>query len=146
MSKVAGVAMVFPDAQLININRTPAKTFPSTQELNRNLYALFTSKPVPQDIVDRTHRILVQWYQMCEENLQKHFSESHIKVDFRKLVSRDEEVMQSLADFLTISSEALTTEKKSTCKEHKSSNTYEPLSDAQLQEVLKETPFLKPYC
>ena len=146
MSKVAGVASVFPDAQLININRSPAKTFPSTQELNRTLYALFTSKPLTQDIQDRTHRVLIEWYQMCEGNMQKHFSESHIKVDFGKLVSREPKAMQELADFLNISVDILVKQESTSNQQHKSANKYQSLSDAELEEVLTEVPFLKPYC
>ncbi len=146
MSKVAGVASVFPNALLININRSPGKTFPSTQELNRTLYALFTSKPVTKDIEDRTHKVLLEWYQMCESNMEKHFSGSYIKVDFGKLVSRDPKAMEELADFLDISIETILHQEESNNKQHKSSNNYQSLSDSELEEVLKEIPFLKPYC
>jgi hypothetical protein len=146
MSKVGGVASIFPDAQLININRCPSKTFPSTQELNRTLYALFTSCPVPQSLTDRTTRILIAWYQMCEENLNTHFAHQHLKVDFKKLVTQDSNQMEEIASFLNIPVALLSQEKKTMNTAHNSANSYTPLTDAELQAILEEIPFMSTYC
>lgn len=146
MSKVGGIASIFTDAMILNINRCPSKTLPSTLELNRNLYALFTSRPVPDSLNAKSLQILIAWYRMCEENLQRYFANQHLKMDFNRLVKQEPVQIQELADFLQIPVSVLTKKREEHGRKHVSDNTYKPLSDEALTEILEELPFMVKYC
>ena len=145
MCKVASLSTIYPDALILNINRSPAKTLPSTLELNRNLYALFTSRPVPQELNEKTLHILINWYKMAEKNMTSYYATQHLKIDFIKLVSQDETEINHISKFLGTSSSNLLVKNKSINKKHKSENKYAELSDEQLKLALKELPFMADY-
>ena len=146
MCKVASLAKIYPDALIVNINRSPAKTLPSTLELNRNLYGLFTSRPVPKELNEKSLRILIDWYKMAEKNINSYFSNQHLKIDFIKLVNQDEAEINRISEFLRTSPLIRLTNKKTITKKHKSENKYDELSDEQLKLVLAEMPFMADYC
>ena len=146
MCKVASLAIIYPDALIVNINRSPAKTLPSTLELNRNLYGLFTSRPVPKELNEKSLRILIDWYKMAEKNINSYFSNQHLKIDFIKLVNQDEAEINRISEFLRTSPLIRLTNKKTITKKHKSENKYDELSDEQLKLVLAEMPFMADYC
>lgn len=146
MSKVASLATIYPDALILNINRCPAKTIPSTLELNRNLYGLFTSRPVPKELNDKTFDILIEWYKMAEKNINLYFAQHHLKIDFTKLTQQDPQEIQRLEQFLELPKNLFTANEKSMNKKHKSKNRYTALSDKKLDKVLDRIPFMKNYC
>jgi hypothetical protein len=146
MCKVASLATIYPDALILNINRSPAKTLPSTLELNRNLYGLFTSRPVPKELNDKSLQILISWYKMAEKNMMYYYSTQHLKIDFNKLVNHDETEILRISNFLEMAPSTLLARKKSINKKHKSENKYAELSDEQLKLALKEMPFMADYC
>lgn len=145
MCKIESLATIYPDALILNINRSPAKTLPSTLELNRNLYGLFTSRPVPPEIHKKTVDVLIEWYKMAEKNMKAHFSDQHLKIDFIKLVTQDSSEVELISNFLGTSPNLLL-RKKTTNKKHKSENNYKELNDEKLKEVLFELPFMNDYC
>ena len=146
MCKVASLATIYPDALILNINRSPAKTLPSTLELNRNLYALFTSRPVPQELNEKTFHILIYWYKMAEKSMMSYYSTQLLKIDFNKLVNQDEEEANRISEFLGTSPSILLAKKKNINEKHKSENKYAELSDKQLKFALEEMPFMAGYC
>lgn len=146
MPKVAALSLVFPDAQIININRCPAKTLPSTIGLNNTLYGLFTSRKASPEINARMADVLVHWYQLCENKLQKHYKDQHIKVAFRDLIAHDEQEIAALASFLSIPEEDLPKRSTPSSETHKSKHDYTPMSPEELHQLLEKLPFLKPYC
>ena len=145
MCKIASLSVVFPDAIILNINRTPAKTLPSTLMLNKSLYSLFTSQPVTEDLNEKTLQILIKWYRMAEKNLKQFYTNQHIKIDFTKLVTQDKEEVERISKFLGIPSELLQANKKNVGKKHKSENIYNELTEKQLKQVLIEIPFMADY-
>ena len=146
MSKVEGIASVFPDAKILNINRCVSESIPSTIELNRVLYALFTSRPITQEVDKRTFEILLDWFRLCEENLQKHFKGQHLKIDFVKMVSLEEKQINEIALFLGVPQEVFKNKSVFNDKKHKSFNSYQVLSEEEVDKVLNELPFMKGYC
>jgi len=146
MPKVGAIGKLYPDAVVLNINRCPAKTFPSTLGLNRTLYSIFTSRPVPSSLDERTYEILVQWYQMAERNLHDFFPDRHLKIDFLRLVKQEEGEINLISDFLGSSPALLQAEKKKMNKKHTSANQYQPMAEAELASILEQIPFMRPYC
>lgn len=146
MPKVAALSKVFPDAQIVNINRCPSKTLPSTIGLNNTLYGLFTSRKASPDINAQMAAVLVSWYRLCEANLQNHYKKQHIKVAFRDLIAQEEQQITALARFLDLPKELLQTRRDHTDKKHKSTHNYTPIAPEVLKELLEELPFLTPYC
>ena len=148
MSKVKSLHLYFPNATIININRSPRKTIPSTIALNNSIYSLFTSKKVTDEMNLRTKEILVNWYKMAEEHLQTYYAENWIKVDFKSLISNDEATITKLCQTFEIPKDTFLNERKAakTPKvSHISKNKYADLSEAELSEVLKEIPFMVKY-
>ncbi len=145
MCKVESLATIYPDALILNINRSIAKTLPSTLELNRNLYALFTSRSVPKELNEKTLRVLIEWYKMAEKNMKAHFSNQHLKIDFIQLVNQNEQEVNRISTFLGTPPSLLLLKKKTMNTKHKSANNYDDLSDEQLMSALEEIPFMKHY-
>jgi hypothetical protein len=86
------------------------------------------------------------WYKMCEENLNTHFADQHLKVDFKKLVTQDPKQMEEIASFLNVPATLFSQEKKEMSTTHKSANSYTPLTDTELKAILEEIPFMSSYC
>lgn len=146
MCKIESLATIYPDALILNINRSPAKTLPSTLELNRNLYGLFTSRPTPTELNEKTINILIEWYKMAEKNMKAHFSNQHLKIDFNRLITQNEQEVGRISKFLETPPSLLLAQKKNMNKRHKSENNYDALSNEQLNLALEKMPFMKEYC
>ena len=146
MSKVESLKVIFPDAKILNINRCISKTIPSTLELNHNLYALFTSRLTPIQVDERTILYLVKWYKMANDNLEKYFKDSYLKIDFKKMTSNSTEELKIIYQFLKLTAGKGIVELVQEVKtEHKSSNKYEVLSDERTSLILTEIPFMANY-
>ena len=146
MSKVESLKVIFPDAKILNINRCISKTIPSTLELNHNLYALFTSRLTPIQVDERTILYLVKWYKMANDNLEKYFKDSYLKIDFKKMTSNSTEELKIIYQFLKLTEGKRIVELVQEVKtEHKSSNKYEVLSDERTSLILTEIPFMANY-
>ena len=145
MNKVKALSRFFPDAYLLNINRSPAKVIPSTLALNRFLYATFSAIEVPTDLDAKTRKFLICWYEMAEAGLQANYSDHHLKIMFDQLVKLDEANWMSIASFLQLPAQKVLAEARKTTaqKEHGSKSEYQPMSDAELQAIFARLPFLK---
>lgn len=146
MNKVASLHRIFPDAQILNINRNLAETLPSTLELNRTIYSAFTSIPTPKHVEENTLEQLINWYLMAHENLEKHYPFQHLKIDFSLLVKQDSAEIQRIADFLELKKEELEFPTRTNKIAHKSNNTYTRLTKEEMQPILKKLPFMEKYC
>jgi len=148
MSKIKSLQNFFPDAVILNINRNPASTIPSTIALNNNIYRLFTSRKASAEINERTKSILIEWYKMAHKNLKTYYSQNLVEIDYNKLITDDDETINTICQKLNIKkSEFINSidEAKSE-KEHKSLNKYSAFSASELKEILEEVPFLTKYC
>lgn len=148
MSKVESLYKIYPDATVLNINRCPGATIPSTVALNNNIYRFFTSaKPTPEMDI-RTKNILVEWYKMAQWNLESYYPKNTIKIDFRKLISKDQSTLKKICDLLGLeyNNFIVLQNYQKTESDHKSSNSYFLLDDNDLRKVLSELPFMIPYC
>jgi len=145
MAKVKSLAFIYPDAVILNINRSPSKTLPSTLELNAKLYSLFTSVSVSKDLNEKSTRIVIEWYKMAERYLNEYYPNNHLKIDFLKLIKHNKDEEDRISTFLKISPSVF---KKEVEKDthHKSENNYKELDTKQLKLVLEEIPFMADYC
>jgi hypothetical protein len=146
MNKIASLQEIFPDAQLININRDVADTLPSTLALNQNICSAFTSIKTNDRVKAQTIEQLVAWYEMAFESLHTHFPNSHIKVDFKKLIQQEKEEILRISEFLSVPFDQLVFPVHSGGKKHKNNNPYERLSKEELAPILLKLPFMKAYC
>lgn len=146
MPKCASLYQIFPDAQIININRCPGEVIPSTLALNQTLCGFFTSKKMTEEIRSQTKEVLIEWYIHCEAKLNLHFSGQFIKISFLKIINQEQNELFGLANFLHISPEKLWWQKTEMNKKHKSSNNYSKLSDSELEQILNEIPFMTESC
>jgi Sulfotransferase family len=148
MAKVESLHQLYPDATLLNINRCPASTIPSTIALNNNIYRFFTSRKSSKEMDNKTKDILVEWYKMAEMNLESYFLLSTIKICFTKLILGDETTRKKICDHLGLKKNIFMQEDNSELKkiDHKSSNTYVKLNEIELAAVVKKIPFMSAYC
>lgn len=146
MPKCASLSQVFPDAQIININRCPGEVIPSTLALNQNLYGFFTSTQMNAEMKVRTKEVLIEWYKHCEDKLNLHFSGQFIKISFLKIINQEQNELVSLANFLHISPEKLSWHKSEMNKKHKSSNNYTKYTPNEVKLILDEIPFMRESC
>lgn len=144
MCKLESINNEFPSAMILNINRSPKYTIPSTIELNNTLYGLFSSRKSSDYLNQRTKDILIEWYKMSHETIHSKFKERCLTIDFNNLVSLNTKELASISDFLDIN-DSLHFIRKENSKEHISSNKYSPLSSEELEAVLRELPFLNKY-
>lgn len=146
MSKLKSIHGTFPDAQIININRCPLKVIPSSLNFSSEIYGVFTSVKVSEDLRRATMLVLIHWYQLCEQNLDTLFSNQHLKINFLKLINSENDTMKQLSNFLEIDSPLAFGENDRQKTIHKSKSEYPELIDAEKREIMQELSFMAVYC
>jgi len=148
MAKVESLYKIYPDATVLNINRCPGATIPSTVALNNNIYRFFTSAKPTQEMDIRTKNILVEWYKMAQLSLESYYPNNTIKIDFRKLIRKDETTLKLICDQLGLdyTNFIKLQNNRMSDVDHRSGNIYVNLNEDELTQVLHELPFMKPYC
>ena len=127
MPKVATLKNYYPDARIITIHRNPSDQMASTLELNRNLYGVFTSSPVPVELEQKTVGIVVRWKAMTEENTNRYFNNQSLQLDFDKLIKQEPIELDRLSEFLNISNAFLTQSLTRHSKDHKGTERSKPI-------------------
>lgn len=147
MSSTQSLINVFPDVRIININRCPAKTIPSSIALFNSFYKLFTSRAESQYVNQKTEEIIIEWYQMLQQTLDK-YPMNFVVVSFDKLIQFDPVELNLIASFLGLQDQILssTMKKEVSEKNHISANKYQAYTSDQLSAVLEKIPFMKEYC
>jgi hypothetical protein len=146
MNKIGALSHVFPDAYILNINRNPKETLPSTIQLNHTLFGFFTSIPQPERIKTETKTLLIDWYGLAEKNLQQHFAKQYLKINFYDLVQRNLHTWEGIEQFLEVATGTLKMDERKEKTGHKSQHSYVKLSDEETAVVLKKLPFLLDFC
>jgi hypothetical protein len=146
MNKVGALSRIFPDAKILNINRNPRETIPSTIHLGHSLYGIFSSLPQNERVKLETKNLLISWYKMAEENLNTHYPKNHLKINFYDLVNKNSNEWQRIAAFLEFPKDAIQKDERKEKVGHKSQSTYEKLSEEETALILEELPFLQPFC
>ncbi len=148
MSKVKSLHYFFPQATILNINRCPAKTIPSTIELHNRIYKFFTSRKTSLETSEKTKQILISWYKMAHQNLSVFYGQNSVEIDFDKLITCDEDTINTICDKINVD-RALFLKASSNEKSeqgHVSENRYVAIGSIGLSEILEELPFLTKYC
>ena len=148
MPKLEALYGVFPDAQIVSINRCPGDTMPSTIRLNNKLYSFFTSKKTPESLNEKTCIFLIKWYKNANKHLHTLYKDQSFIVDFNLLVSLNEEHIRQLLCFLKNESylnEVVKISKKER-KRHVAEKVYKSYSKKEIDKILVEIPFMKSYC
>jgi hypothetical protein len=146
MNKIGALSTIFPDAKILNINRNPKETIPSTIHLGHSLYGIFTSIPQNERVKTATKNLLISWYKMAEENLNVHYSNQHLKINFYDLVNSNSNEWQRISNFLELPDGTIQRDERKEKVGHKSKSSYDKLSEEETLIILEELPFLKPYC
>jgi hypothetical protein len=146
MPKFNSLSKLFPDAQIVNINRCPAEVIPSAISLSQNLFGFFTSKSMSQEMIEKITNVLIAWYQNFEKNLPLVSNARCIKISFLKIINQDPSELERLANFLSLSKVKLEWKKNEMTKTHKSSNSYSKLTDQELEKILTVIPFMRDSC
>jgi hypothetical protein len=146
MNKVGALSRIFPDAKILNINRNPKETIPSTIHLGHSLYGIFTSIPQNERVKSETKNLLISWYKMAEQNLNAHYPNSHLKINFYDLVNKNSDEWQRIAVFLEFPKDVIQMDERKENVGHKSQSTYQKLSEDETALILEELPFLQPFC
>lgn len=145
MSKIKTLHHYFPNAVMLNINRCPSKTIPSTMNLSNAAYSFFTAHKPSDEINFKTKRVVIDWYKMAHSNLQTYYPGTHVKIDFRKLVKGEDQTLRQITQALDLPEETLALDQNKDAKEHHNKTNYNTLSPAELNEVLDEIPFMREY-
>jgi hypothetical protein len=146
MCKLRSLYAEFPDSRVINLNRSPDKTIPSAIALNDMFYKMITSQKPPLRMVRKKKGMLVKWYQMAEDALNREYLTQHLKIDFHYLINGNPTESRRISHFLNIQNFDLRDYLSSQTMEHKSKSTYKPLNSSELKSVLEEIPFMHEYC
>lgn len=148
MAKVKTLHSFFPDAVILNINRCPSKTIPSTIQLNNSIYKFFSSQKASVGLEQRTAEILVNWYKMSHRYLQQYNPDQVLEIDFNKLVKGEEDTVNQICLLLNLGPVIFLQKgsEKSVRNSHVSNNQYKKLTEVELARVLSELPFLAAYC
>ncbi len=102
MNKLESLYRAFPDGHILTIERDMERTLASTLSLNAFLYQAGSDRPVPEEVRLNSVKLLLFWKTLRDEGLQKCFSHTHLRLDFRSLVDRDAVPWRQLATFLRI--------------------------------------------
>ncbi len=147
MAKVKSLYSFFPDAIILNINRSPAKTIPSTISLNNSIYKFFTSIKPSGEINSKTRKILIDWYKMADRYINKFYRNAVVEIDFKLLVTGDENTTGMLCEKLDLEPRVFKqhSHEKEPTVAHISKNSYSVFEDSDLENVLEELPFLRRY-
>lgn len=145
MPKIASLYSICPDAKIININRCPSVTIPSTLQLNNTLFSVFTSRPPNARVDNESIELLVKWYQLAHKNLDKYFPESHLKLSFNPLVQKEPSEIAKIAAFLEIPIEDFKFADSNKKVSHKSANQYIPLQGEAFEMIMEKIPFMREY-
>ncbi len=147
MSKVKSMHGFFPDATILNINRSPAKTIPSTIALNNTIYQFFTSAKASEYINNKTRKILINWYKMANRNITSYYAGNFVEIDFHDLVKGEQHTIELICEKLTIDSNVFYKNKQEEVEgsNHISKNKYASLEQADLEQIRIELPFLSKY-
>jgi hypothetical protein len=148
MAKIESLYTIYPDATLLNINRCPGATIPSTVALNNKIYRFFTLQKPSLEMDSKTRYILVEWYKMAHLNFELFYPANTISIDFRKLIKQEENTLKMICDQfgLDFNNFKKLKNNRTIDSDHKSSNTYGLLDEFDLSQVLSELPFMIPYC
>jgi hypothetical protein len=147
MSKVKSLHLFFPAATILNINRSPAKTIPSTIALNNNIYKFFTSKKSTEEMNRKTRQILVNWYKMANRNISKYYEGNCVEINFNGLVRGERKTISAICEKLNIDPEIFYKQanEKEPAAKHISQNKYSQIETNELEDLLTELPFLAKY-
>ena len=146
MNKIGALSRIFPDAQILNIIRNPKETIPSTIHLGHSLYGIFSSIPQNDRVKLETKDLLISWYRMAEENLNTFYNKQHFKINFYDLVDIQSNEWQRISNFLEFPNGIIKMDERKEKVGHKSKSSYEKLNEKETEDILKELPFLKPFC
>jgi hypothetical protein len=146
MNKVAALSRIFPDAKILNINRNPSETIPSTIHLGHSLYGIFSAIPQNERVKLETKNLLISWYKMAEENLNRHFTNSHLKINFYDLINTHSDEWHYISEFLEFPKDLIRRDVRKEKVGHKSQSSYEKLTEEETVLILEELPFLQPFC
>ena len=146
MSKVKSLHAFFPNAVFLNINRTPAKTIPSTINLMNTVYGFFSSKKPSAALNEKTKRIVIAWYKMAHHYLNEYFPGTTLQIDFRKLVKNEDETMNAIAKMVGLDPAVFMSPGKQEGSAHVTRSAYPTLTEEETENVLEELSFLRPYC
>ncbi len=147
MPKLLTISEFFPKAHLININRCVSKSIPSSIALMDLLYSMFTSKQPPSYLHAKTKGVLIEWCKMAHQHLPL-FGDRVLRLSFDNLVSNEPDTIQTICNRFDLKPEIFDTAKKEADQDPmvKGKNKYEVLSQDELETILEEIPFMKPYC
>ncbi len=146
MNKIGALSRILPDAKILNINRNPRETIPSTIHLGHSLYGIFTSIPQNERVKLETKNLLISWYKMAEEQLNAHYSNQHLKINFYDLVDIKSNEWNCISNFLEFPDGTIKRDERKEKVGHKSKSDYEKLSEEETAAIFEELPFLKPFC
>lgn len=146
MNKIGALSRIFPEAKILNINRNPKETIPSTIHLGHSLYGIFTSFPQNERVKQETKSLLISWYKMAEENLNLHYSNQFLKINFYDLVDTNSNEWQRISNFLEFPEGIIKMDERKEKVGHKSKSSYEKLNEEETAAIIEELAFLKPFC
>lgn len=146
MSKIKSIYEYFPDSKILQINRCPKDTIPSTIRLNNTLYSFFTSKKVTEELNEKTVTFLINWYKHANKCLTTFYKNQSFTIGFKDLISDKQSELQKMSDFLDIELDLISFSNIEVSKQHKSKKNYTSFNDKEMEQILNKIPFTKSFC
>jgi hypothetical protein len=147
MGKLNALIEFFPDIKIININRNPKETLPSTIALNNKLYSFFTSITASNELNHRTKDLLVDLYKMGANGLNGISEHQYLKISFYRLIENDELEISKILNFSNLANIDFLQSKSHPTEQLnvKSKNKYQVLEGSELKQIMEEIPFMNEY-
>ncbi|MEO8711716.1 MAG: sulfotransferase [Parafilimonas sp.] len=146
ISKIVSIAETFPTAILIYMLRSPLKTIPSTISLNANIYSVFSGKKKENPLFAKTTEVIIQWYKITDDSIEKHWQNRSIVVPFKKITNQPEATIHTLYAFLKLKPGAkmnsLLKIEQGNCRTYQTNHKYNSKNDALEKEICLELNFI----
>jgi hypothetical protein len=132
--KIEAVSRHFPGAKAVVIEREPHRILPSTEGLLGHLFRFATDVQMSESERRFIHRVLEDFRMNLQVKLVKRALMPYAVISFADLVSEREQTLSALLLWLGVPTQAA---KMDSSAGHKSRVAYQPLSDRELEEILR---------
>ena len=99
---LSSLGQAFPEGKLLYMLRSPEKAIPATISLNANLYKVFCKLPEESPLAEKTRDIIIQWYEMAREALNKEWNGRNKVIPFEKITKESPITVEEIYEFLSL--------------------------------------------
>jgi hypothetical protein len=100
--KIESVYTTFDNCKIIYMIRSPLKAIPATISMNNHAFRLYTKVPEGGALVEKTTDLLLDWYEMARDALDKIPNDQKLNVPFSEFVSDPKAMLKQIYNLLNL--------------------------------------------